>query len=73
MAPGAIGHQETNMKTSITKFRRATCAVFLVGALPLAASACGVEAYVGEVCTFSFDWCPNGFLPADGRTLAPQQ
>lgn len=61
------------MKTSITKFRRATCAVFLGGALPLAASACGVEAYVGEVCTFSFDWCPNGFLPADGRTLAPQQ
>lgn len=31
--------------------------------------ACGSNPYIGEICTFSFDYCPKGFLPADGKIL----
>ncbi len=57
------------MKTFITRFRIATCAAVLLGTLPLAARACGQEPYVGEVCTFAFSWCPQNYLPADGRAV----
>lgn len=44
------------------------------GALTLAsatpAMACSDESYVGSICAFAFDFCPRGYLPADGRTLA---
>ena len=33
------------------------------------AAACNIEPYPGSICTFAFDWCPRGFIPADGRTL----
>ncbi|MCM2294146.1 tail fiber protein [Allorhizobium sp. BGMRC 0089] len=33
------------------------------------AAACGPDTYIGEICTFSFDWCPRDFLPADGRQV----
>lgn len=46
-----------------------TSAVLLLGALPIAAHACNSEPYIGTVCTFAFDWCPAGYLPADGRLL----
>ncbi|MCS0630095.1 phage tail protein [Telluria mixta] len=62
------------MKTPTTIHHRiAACAAVMLGALPLAAGACGSEPYVGEVCTFAFDWCPQGYLPADGRSLTIQQ
>lgn len=35
--------------------------------------ACGSEPYVGEVCYFAFNWCPKGFLPADGTSVTVQQ
>lgn len=34
------------------------------------AAACNSEPYIGTICTFAFDWCPYGYLLADGRTLA---
>ncbi len=34
------------------------------------AQACGSEPYIGEMCTFTFNYCPQGYLPADGRALA---
>ncbi|KQT57710.1 hypothetical protein ASG52_23460 [Methylobacterium sp. Leaf456] len=37
------------------------------------ALACNIEPYVGTICVFAFDWCPRGYLPADGRQLASQQ
>ncbi|KQT57709.1 hypothetical protein ASG52_23455 [Methylobacterium sp. Leaf456] len=33
------------------------------------ALACITEPYIGTICSFSFDWCPSGYLPADGRQL----
>lgn len=61
------------MKTPVLKFRIATCAVVVLGTLPLAASACGQEPYMGEVCTFAFNYCPQYYLPADGRSLPMNQ
>jgi microcystin-dependent protein len=46
--------------------------VLLVSALvmlPEVANACGSEPYVGEVCTFAIRYCPQGYLPADGRAV----
>lgn len=33
------------------------------------AAACGTEPYVGSICTFAFDFCPGGYVQADGRLL----
>jgi len=35
-----------------------------------AAQACNTEPYIGTVCVFAFDWCPRGYVPADGRLLS---
>jgi microcystin-dependent protein len=40
--------------------------------LPAAAHACESEPYLGSVCFVAMDWCPQGFLPADGRLLQMQ-
>lgn len=34
------------------------------------AAACNSEPYIGSICTFAMDWCPYGYVSADGRTLA---
>lgn len=34
------------------------------------AQACNMESYIGTVCAFSFNWCPQNWLPADGRLIA---
>lgn len=47
----------------------ATLAATLFGMLPFAAKACNTEPYIGTICTFAFDWCPQGYVKADGRTL----
>lgn len=41
-----------------------------IGGFSSTASACNVEPLIGSVCAFAFNWCPRGFVPADGRTLA---
>lgn len=33
------------------------------------ANACGTDPYLGQVCTFAFNYCPQGYLPADGAVL----
>jgi microcystin-dependent protein len=33
------------------------------------AHACGSEPNLGEICTFGYNFCPQGFLQADGRVL----
>ena len=33
------------------------------------AIACGDTPYIGEVCTFAMDWCPHGFVEANGQSL----
>lgn len=34
------------------------------------AQACNMDSYIGTVCAFSFNWCPRGWLPADGTLIA---
>ena len=34
------------------------------------AQACGAEPTIGEICYFPYNWCPNYYLPADGRSVA---
>ncbi|RRO02027.1 phage tail protein [Pectobacterium aquaticum] len=40
---------------------------------PQIASACGSEEYIGSVCYTAAQFCPSGFVPADGRSLSIQQ
>lgn len=57
--------------TSAKRIFTAKClALAALGAAPLAASACNDEPYIGTVCTYTFDWCPRNYLPADGRQLS---
>ncbi|WP_454017991.1 phage tail protein [Azospirillum sp. Marseille-Q6669] len=37
------------------------------------AAACNVEPYIGTICTYAFDWCPQGYVIADGRTLTVRE
>lgn len=37
--------------------------------LPFQAQACNDSPYLGTVCTFAFNYCPTGYMPADGRVL----
>ncbi|WP_311272921.1 MULTISPECIES: tail fiber protein [unclassified Rhizobium] len=37
------------------------------------AAACNSEPYIGSICTFAFDWCPRGYMQADGRQLAVRE
>jgi microcystin-dependent protein len=40
-----------------------------LGSVAGLAQACNAEPYIGGVCVFAQDWCPRGYIPADGRTL----
>ncbi|WP_445371029.1 phage tail protein [Methylomonas sp. HW2-6] len=44
-------------------------ALIAAAGLPMSASACGNEPFIGEVCTFAFNFCPRNYLPADGSLL----
>ncbi len=37
------------------------------------AAACSPDSYVGTICTFAFNFCPEGTLPAHGQTLQVNQ
>lgn len=52
---------------------RMASVVAVLAAAPIMAQACGTEPTIGEVCVVAFNWCPRGYLPADGRTLAVNQ
>lgn len=59
----------SSMKTAL----RAMTAAAVLGSTSVGAMACGTDPYVGEICTFAFDYCPKGFLPANGAVLNPLQ
>jgi len=40
---------------------------------PGTAAACGVEPFIGEVCTFGFNFCPRGYAAANGALLSIAQ
>ncbi|MBD9356049.1 phage tail protein [Methylomonas sp. EbA] len=41
--------------------------------LPVSASACGSDPFLGEICTFTYNFCPRGYLEAAGQTLSIAQ
>jgi microcystin-dependent protein len=43
--------------------------VALVNVMPGVSEACGPEPYIGSVCFTAASYCPEGYLPADGRML----
>ncbi|MEO5338056.1 MAG: tail fiber protein [Magnetospirillum sp. WYHS-4] len=50
--------------------RTAALALLAVVALPAApAAACSPDPYVGAVCVLAGNFCPDGYLQADGRSL----
>lgn len=44
-------------------------AATVVGLLPGTSFACGADPYIGEICVFATPYCPQGYLPADGREM----
>lgn len=49
------------------------CALALPLIVSQPAAACGSEPFLGEICTFGFTFCPNGFMPANGSLLPINQ
>lgn len=56
-------------------FTQTAITVAMVGGIvwPHIASACGSEEYIGSVCYTAAQFCPAGFVQADGRSLSIQQ
>ncbi|MCQ8117314.1 phage tail protein [Methylomonas rosea] len=48
-------------------------AMIAITGLPVSASACGSDPFLGEICTFTYNFCPRGYLEAAGQTLSIQQ
>lgn len=50
-------------------------AAFGVAAIATAtpAAACNSEPYIGSICTFAFDYCPQGYAQANGQVLPIDQ
>lgn len=59
--------------SSMKSVLRAVTAAAVLGSASVGAMACGSEPYLGEICTFAFDYCPQGFLPANGSVQSIQQ
>lgn len=36
---------------------------------PAVVNACGSDPFIGQICTFVFDYCPDGFVEANGQLL----
>jgi len=51
----------------------AVAAAVGVASFSTPAAACNSDPYIGSICTFSMDWCPYGYMAADGRTLAVRE
>ncbi len=62
------------MRTPPKILRLALIAAAVVGTLvtPVvrpAEASCGTQPFVGQICTFAFNFCPKGFLLAAGQLL----
>lgn len=55
----------SSMKSAL----RAVTAAAVLGSASMGAIACGSEPYLGEICTFAFNYCPKGFALANGSSL----
>jgi len=66
------------MKTVKQTLLTAFAAVVVAGALMTSVvrpveAACAEYPFLGEICTFTFGFCPKGFLVANGQLLAINQ
>ena len=57
---------------------RALVAIVVAGMLMTsgvrsAEASCGFQPFVGQICTFAFDFCPKGFALAAGQLLPIEQ
>jgi len=52
-----------------TPHKTAAAALLALLAAPGAALACSDSPYIGTICTFAFNYCPQGFLPANGSLV----
>jgi microcystin-dependent protein len=59
--------------SSMRSALRAMTAAVVLGSTSVGAMACGTDPYLGEICTFAFEYCPQGFLPANGSEQSIQQ
>lgn len=59
-------------KKCIFNRNKLTALIVFFGALSVSVpvQACGSDPYLGEICTFAFDYCPVGFVEANGQILA---
>ena len=59
-------------KKCIFNRNKLTALIVVFGALSVSVpvQACGSDPYLGEICTFAFDYCPVGFVEANGQILA---
>ncbi|MGE4278811.1 MAG: phage tail protein [Magnetospirillum sp.] len=58
-----------NFRVTLPAIAMAVTGALSVGTASKQAYACSGDPYMGMVCAFSFDFCPQGFLPADGRLM----
>jgi microcystin-dependent protein len=61
------------LKKSLSKTTTATAALLTLLAAPGAALACSDSPYIGTICTVAFDFCPTGFVQANGQMLPLNQ
>ncbi|WP_298236019.1 phage tail protein [uncultured Azohydromonas sp.] len=60
-----MSRKRNSMKSAL----RAVAAAAVLGGASVGAMACGTDPYLGQICTFAFSFCPQGWLPADGRQM----
>jgi hypothetical protein len=63
------GNKMSPVRNSLKSVLGTVGAAALLGCASMNAMACGDNAYLGEVCTFAFDFCPVNFAPANGQLL----
>lgn len=57
------------MKTSLLSTVPIVAAVIGMAVTPVPALASCVNPWIGQICVFAGPYCPQGFLPADGRSV----
>jgi microcystin-dependent protein len=59
--------------TKLTLKSMLAVAMTTVTILPLPAAACGQDPYLGTICAFAFNFCPQGYAEADGSLISISQ
>ena len=60
-----------NKSVKMVAYLSAGAALYCVGSQ--SASACGAQPFLGDICAFAFNFCPQGWAEADGQLLPISQ